>query len=632
MDLVIHSTHQWNLSSPRDGPLKTKFNTFYEQLNVARKEFRLLSLLPGNPSDPVICELEVWCCDKSKCPQYEALSYVWGGPPGPNTIVVRNQHVHVTSNLESALRHLRYQDHARVLWIDALCINQDDLRERNHQVRQMRFIYQFASRVIVWLGPADSKADKKNVDHIFRFASDETLHWTLPSPEGAFGPHDQYIGAGPLLFVFFNKPWWKRIWTVQEAAVASELTYICGHTLIPSEIMMKVAKSCLRHMGKCCNPFAGGLWSLDLETRMKKIMELEDLRDVGRRPDFLDVFQMNRYRDATNPRDMIYGLMGLTEGMDENIIRYEATVQATYEQSTLEIINKTGKLDVFSQILGYPDWTEDAYHILQDRWGSGVEKLPSWVPDWSRKYKHTYLSAVSVRQKRQKLFRAEKDTRANVRYIAPGRLLVEGLDLLQIKQLGREKPPMAQHVAIWSSWREMARVDNDPDRHYVAGGTILNAFWRTLCLDCSLDDAKDPLRRATTDDGLVHDEWWWNCIVEQNAESFEEKGQLMNPAACCSRFQKTANDLCTDRCFFMSSSGYIGLVPSTTMIGDRVCVLTGGRTPYILRPSHKKTVEDVSDSPEYTFVGDAYVHGLMDGEAFDMVEKGSLRMQNLILK
>lgn len=150
--------------------------------------------------------------------------------------------------------------------------------------------------------------------------------------------------------------------------------------------MMKVAKSCLSHIGKCCDPFAGGLWSLDLETRMKKIMELEDLRDAVCRPDFLDVSQMNRYRDETNLRDMIYGLMGLTEDMDENIIRYEATIQATYEQSTLEIINKSGKLDVFSQILGYPGWTEDAYHILQDRWGSGVKQLPSWIPDWSRKY------------------------------------------------------------------------------------------------------------------------------------------------------------------------------------------------------------------------------------------------------
>ena len=76
----------------------------------------------------------------------------------------------------------------------------------------------------------------------------------------------------------------------------------------------------------------------------------------------------------------------------------------------------------------------------------------------------------------------------------------------------------------------------------------------------------------------------------------------------------------------MSSSGYIGLVPSTSIIGDRVCLLAGGRTPYVLRHSRKKTGEDVSNSPEYTFVGGVYVHGLMDGETLDMMEKGSLQM------
>ena len=203
MALVVRSTHQWNLSSSHNGPLSTKSSPIYEQLDVARKEFRLLNLLPGKPSDPVKCELEVWCCDKNQCRQYEALSYVWGDTPGPSTIVLRDQHMHVTSNLESALRHLRFEDHHRILWIDALCINQDDLRERNHQVRQMRSIYQFATRVVVWLGPADS-IDKKHIDLLFRFASDETLHWNLPDRTDGSGPGDGTIGAIAMLFFFFK--------------------------------------------------------------------------------------------------------------------------------------------------------------------------------------------------------------------------------------------------------------------------------------------------------------------------------------------------------------------------------------------------------------------------------------------
>ena len=476
MALVVHSTHQWSLSSSHEGPQNSESSTIYDRLDVARKEFRLLNLLPGKQSDPIICELQVWCCDKGQCPQYEALSYVWAGSPGPSTIILRGRHVHVTSNLESALRHLRYQDHHRTLWIDALCIKQDNLGERNDQVRQMRSIYQLASQVIVWLGPLDSKMYEKSIDHIFRFANDETLHWTMPSSEGGFFSA-KAIGAGPLLFLFFNNPWWNRIWTVQEAAVAKKLTYICGQTLIPPENFVKVAKSYLSHLGKCCssNDTSSVGWN-DLEARMKKIMELEDLRDAVCKHDFLDVFRMNRYRDASNPRDMIYGLMGLTADLSEEIIQYEATIQATYERTTLEIINQSGKLDVFSQILGYSHGTDHASRVFGKGRNACDERLPSWVPDWSWKYEHTYLASASVRQKRLKLFHAGKETKAKICCIAPDRLLLEGLDLLNIRQLGETNPPITGSIGFWSSWRTMAGIDRSPDQPYVAGDTILNAF------------------------------------------------------------------------------------------------------------------------------------------------------------
>ena len=621
------STHQENQSSSHDGPQRTKFSTIYEQLDFSRREFRLLHLLPGKQSEPIICDLEVGCFDKNQCRQYEALSYVWGGIPGPKTIELRDQHIPVTSNLESALRHLRDRDHHRILWIDALCINQDDLQERNHQVRQMRTIYESASRVVAWLGPADAEV----IDHIFRFASDETLHWTPQSPEGATYSaeiEDEMAGIG--LFIFFNGPWWTRIWTVQEAAVAKKLEYVCGHTPIPPECMMKVAKSYLSHVEKCCKASSDHFkWGADVGARMKTILELEALRHAECKPDFLDVFQMNRYRESTEPRDMVYGLIGLTVGLGEEVIRYEATIQETYEQSTLEIINKSGNLDVFSHILGHPTWTQAASQILLNEKDTGIENLPSWVPDWSRKYTHTYLSDVSVRQQRLKLLHAGKDTRANVRCVAPGRLAVEGLDLLRVKQIGESK---ARELDLWSSWRQMVGIDSNPDRPYVAGGTILNAYWRTLCHDCSLEYEEHPLRRATTDDRNVHDEWWWNCVVYQNHESVEERKELLTFDMRCTWFQRVTSALGADRRFFISSTGYIGLVPSATAIGDRICVLSGGKTPYVLRPSHKKNKEDGTSSLEYTFVGDAYVHGLMDGEAFEMAEKGVLGMQTLILK
>ena len=368
---------------------------------------------------------------------------------------------------------------------------------------------------------------------------------------------------------------------------------------------------------------------------MKKILELEDLRDKNYKADFLKVFQMVRYREATNPRDMIYGLIGLTTGLDEGIIRYEATIQETYQQPTLEIISKSGNLDVFSHNLGFSKWTEKARHIVDDSLGysrNGVAQLPSWVPDWNRRYKHTYLSSVTVRQKRLKLFRVGKDRRATVNVVAPGKLAIEGLDLLRVKQIGSEKPNTMGDISVWLSWRRMACIDSKPDRPYVAGGTISNAYWRTLCHDSSLENTTYPLRRVTNDDRFVHDEWWWRWMIILNGRLHLEKPATPSQFQCWREFEDAVQDLSTGRSFFISSSGYIGLVPSTTVVGDRICVLSGGKVPFVLRPHREQSQDDNSHSLEYTFIGDAYVHGLMDGEAMDMVEKGVLELQNLILR
>ena len=85
-------------------------------------------------------------------PEYEALSYVWGGTTDMVPLRVHQDTIYITKNLALALRHLRRMASPRVLWIDALCINQIDIVERNHQVAQMRYIYENAVEVLVWLG------------------------------------------------------------------------------------------------------------------------------------------------------------------------------------------------------------------------------------------------------------------------------------------------------------------------------------------------------------------------------------------------------------------------------------------------------------------------------------------------
>jgi hypothetical protein len=113
---------------------------------------RFLELFPGIKGSPLRCSITE--ARKSDEPLYEALSYAWGEPVFSHTIeeVPSGTHLSITVDLYDALQSIRDQQTSRVLWVDAICINQLDLEEKGHQVAQMGRIYEDAERVVVWLG------------------------------------------------------------------------------------------------------------------------------------------------------------------------------------------------------------------------------------------------------------------------------------------------------------------------------------------------------------------------------------------------------------------------------------------------------------------------------------------------
>jgi hypothetical protein len=127
------------------------YEPFEDKLTA--RPIRLLRLLPVTSFiEDIRCELFNTTLDAKE--DFEALSYTWGNPSETSPVVLHGQRHDVTKNLASALRHLRYHDRQRILWVDALCIDQDNIEERNQQVTQMRDIYREggAKRVVVWLG------------------------------------------------------------------------------------------------------------------------------------------------------------------------------------------------------------------------------------------------------------------------------------------------------------------------------------------------------------------------------------------------------------------------------------------------------------------------------------------------
>lgn len=143
----------------------------YTILDPSEREIRLLKVLPDedapNPeqnSSLVRCELSVHCLDQDSPPSYTALSYVWGPPTtmsgsGDDTLVVNGEATPARTNLLSALRAFRKRKDTTYLWVDAVCINQDDLEEKMTQIQLMGDIYSLAERTVIWLGPSEDDSD-----------------------------------------------------------------------------------------------------------------------------------------------------------------------------------------------------------------------------------------------------------------------------------------------------------------------------------------------------------------------------------------------------------------------------------------------------------------------------------------
>ncbi|MCJ1476890.1 hypothetical protein MMC13_005559 [Lambiella insularis] len=205
----------------------------YKPLNEAAKEIRLMTLFAGPfSSEDIQISLGIkrFLADGSSAdPKFEALSYAWGSTDDPARITVHDgalqrRTLAITRNLATALLYLRHEHKDRVLWIDAICVNQHDLAERSHQVQRMADIYTHAELVTAWLGSdrddsgyalrlLDSLGSRINLDWFtsrITPVSEEDRDWadiTKPLPFGEAGYN--------AIWALFDRPWFERIWIRQ---------------------------------------------------------------------------------------------------------------------------------------------------------------------------------------------------------------------------------------------------------------------------------------------------------------------------------------------------------------------------------------------------------------------------------
>jgi hypothetical protein len=187
-----------------------------------RTDIRLLTLNRGSGDDPIVCGLNN--TSEEDRPPYEALSYTWGSPDDVADIQLNGTVISIRENLWQALWHLRREGEDRIIWADAICIDQNNILERNHQVKLMKSIYTQASDVAVWLGLEGDESD--TAMDFLRDDSDE--RFVVEMQEDTVGhpplPNELVMPLRKLL----HRDYWTRMWILQEFSLASQLTMYCG--------------------------------------------------------------------------------------------------------------------------------------------------------------------------------------------------------------------------------------------------------------------------------------------------------------------------------------------------------------------------------------------------------------------
>ncbi|KAK5996826.1 Heterokaryon incompatibility 6-like protein [Cladobotryum mycophilum] len=327
----------------------------HRPIDLATDAIRLVRLRKGSPEDPIRCDLFDSFLHESECIPYEALSYAWGSISNPEEIVVDGvKTLAITSNLHTALHYLRLGDQDRILWIDAICINQKDMKEKGHQVGQMRSVYENAEKVLIWLGLGNA-----NVDHVMDLMNrldkqvislgynsiNSSKSWEMMQNLllKQYGRTDHDLRRSALRMLL-EKPWFRRVWVVQEVASARRAVVVCGWRSVSTRTF-------------CLMPFA---LEMQIDKRIQAVLEIMpgSLRGASwwaEKRDLRTILKKFGDSEATDPRDNIYALFGISSNTRDNSI-----LQPDYDATLKRVIRDTVSFLLFNKILDetyvFPDW------------------------------------------------------------------------------------------------------------------------------------------------------------------------------------------------------------------------------------------------------------------------------------
>lgn len=565
-------------------------------------------------------------------PRYEAISYVWGDPTDTDTrtIICNYRSLRITRNLHDALKRFRASSKStsQILWADAICINQDDLKERERQVRLMPSIYTKACRVLVWLGP--DKFKKVLPAHPWLYSLDESKRRQSMKPFSNSRPEDQVLCEATK--VLLRRPWFERVWALPEIGFAKDATFFCGGHKIDWESLCYIC-----HFFP---PESYRSWNVDV----RKILMIEDSFQFKRNrgsPN-LNVFQLlngARSYQATDPRDKVYALLGhpvfeQDDGSEFIPIDYSQTREELYLTVAKRLLEEPSGL---SELLSCVEHTEDTL--------SSNPGPPSWVPRWDVKRATDSFDPV--------LHLAPGRSGAPLEHKAPvvqstGVLVVDGSEVdsivwqSEVFCMPSSIEPPETKVTFWEMRKildvikEKQLASASANNLSIQQGDVLKNLAATLGALPTLQNLSTRSRLyidhprhgygtrsaaiflSDLPDSRTLDRYLNHQFGYSRHRDLTDRFHFLCVRVCesCETTRPSSYSLAVDRAcgnrrFFITKKGHFGLGPSVAQKGDSIVVLAGVSMPQVLRRV----------SQDYLLCGECYVNEIMYGPAFDLAVK-----------
>lgn len=616
-------------------------------------DIRLLHVLPGEDGGIISCVQRVFpttplqsariaqgstpSSHTANPPNYFALSYFWGDPSITRPIILNNNRVNVTDNLYQFLSLWRRTEisagTATPLWIDALCINQEDLNERNHQVRRMKTIYESASRIIVWLGPAEDESDLamakiSSIDAQYNSIRSQLAAKGVAAPTVDNNPFLELLvredvathvlmqrlptpydgNPWPALRKFFARPWWRRAWIVQEATTQVDTTFICGgyvstwrQILIVTVVLFRLAEQ----------PFFVEL-SQEALSRPSLLSSFERQRNASPPPfaGVVDVLRFFSSFEATDERDKIFAALPLSSEYTlswDTQIDYGKSLRNVIVDVTKQVIISSSSYGHRLDILGLkPEGDPWLYQLSQLH-----PQLPSWTPDL-RRCTHAreplakYLDRTicgDINRPSNLVYSASGRTfpqqfRGALDFpltrISGDRLTVTGFMTSTVtRTVGAVATTLPGTLGI-DAIDEYGWRPQNPDELYFTGETMYEAYLRTIVTDLGYGANGKGYRRGHS--------------MEFKRTMGESKVTL-GPVPKQDRNFSRMKSATERRILIYTTSGLMGLAPAWVRRGDQIFVVLESQVLHLLRPV----------STHYQYIGECYIHGHMDGSVLAAV-------------